>query len=84
MKTEWLKQEESGNTYGAKGGFIMFKRKIITLSAIMIAGLMTFQANVLADAVEEKPYLSLGADLSTDQKSKVLELLDVDESTRSV
>ena len=57
----------------------MFKRKIITLSAIMIAGLMTFQANVLADAVEEKPYLSLGADLSTDQKSKVLELLDVDE-----
>ena len=57
----------------------MFKRKIITLSAIMIAGLMTFQANVLADAVEEKPYLSLGADLSKDQKSKVLELLDVDE-----
>lgn len=57
----------------------MFKRKIITLSAIMIAGLMTFQTNVLADAVEEKPYLSLGADLSTDQKSKVLELLDVDE-----
>ena len=57
----------------------MFKRKIITLSAIMIAGLMTFQANVSADAVEEKPYLSLGADLSTDQKSKVLELLDVDE-----
>ena len=45
----------------------------------MIAGLMTFQANVSADAVEEKPYLSLGADLSTDQKSKVLELLDVDE-----
>ena len=40
---------------------------------------MTFQANVSADAVEEKPYLSLGADLSTDQKSKVLELLDVDE-----
>ncbi len=35
----------------------MFKRKIITLSAIMIAGLMTFQANVWADAVEEKPYL---------------------------
>ena len=57
----------------------MFKRKIITLSAIMIAGLMTFQANVSADAVEEKPYLSLGADLSKDQKSKVLELLDVDE-----
>ena len=40
---------------------------------------MTFQANVSADAVEEKPYLSLGADLSKNQKSKVLELLDVDE-----
>ena len=48
----------------------MFKRKIITLSAIMIAGLMTFQANVSADAVEEKPYLSLGADLSTDSNSE--------------
>ena len=57
----------------------MFKRKLIALSAIMIAGLMTFQANVSADAVEEKPYLSLGADLTASQKSKVLELLDVDE-----
>lgn len=57
----------------------MFKRKIITLSAIMIAGLMAFQVRVSADAVEEKPYLSLGADLNKDQKKKVLELLDVDE-----
>ena len=57
----------------------MFKRKLITLSAIMIAGLMAFQVRVSADAVEEKPYLSLGADLSKDQKKKVLELLDVDE-----
>ena len=57
----------------------MFKRKLITLSAIMIAGLMAFQVRVSADAVEETPYLSLGADLSKDQKKKVLELLDVDE-----
>ena len=57
----------------------MFKRKLITLSAIMIAGLMAFQVRVSADAVEEKPYLSLGADLNKDQKKKVLELLDVDE-----
>lgn len=57
----------------------MFKRKLIALSAIMIAGLMIFQTNVSADAVEEKPYLSLGADLTTKEKSKVLELLDVKE-----
>ena len=58
----------------------MFKKKLVALSAIMIAGLMTFQANVSADAVEEKPYLSLGADLSASQKSKVLELLGVKEN----
>ena len=57
----------------------MFKRKLIALSAIMIAGLMIFQTNVSADAVEGKPYLSLGADLTPSQKSKVLELLDVKE-----
>ena len=58
---------------------IMFKKKLIALSAIMIAGLMTFQTNVHADAVEEKPYLSLGADLTAKEKKKVLELLDVKE-----
>lgn len=57
----------------------MFKKKLIALSAMLIAGLLTFQANVSADAVEEKPYLSLGADLTDSQKSKVLELLDVKE-----
>ena len=59
----------------------MFKKKLVALSAIMIVGLMTFQANVSADAVEEKPYLSLGADLSASQKSKVLELLGVNISS---
>lgn len=58
----------------------MFKKKLIALSAIMIAGLMAFQMNVSADAVEAKPYLSLGADLTPDQKSKVLELLGVKEN----
>ncbi len=57
----------------------MFKKKLIALSAMLIAGLLTFQANVSADAVEEKPYLALGADLTDSQKSKVLELLDVKE-----
>lgn len=58
----------------------MFKKKLIAVAAIMVAGLMVFQTNVSADAVEEKPYLSLGADLTTDQKSKVLELLGVKEN----
>ena len=57
----------------------MFRKKLIALSAMLIAGLLVFQANVSADAVEEKPYLSLGADLTDTQKSKVLELLDVKE-----
>lgn len=57
----------------------MFRKKLIALSAMLIAGLLTFQANVSADAVEEKPYLALGADLTASQKSKVLELLDVKE-----
>lgn len=58
----------------------MFKKKLLALSAIMIAGLMAFQANAFADAVEEKPYLALGADLTSDQKSTVLELLGVKEN----
>ena len=54
---------------------MMFRKKLIALSAMLIAGLLVFQANVSADAIEEKPYLSLGAT----QKRKVLELLDVKE-----
>ena len=56
---------------------MMFRKKLIALSAMLIAGLLVFQANVSADAIEEKPYLSLGADLTATQKRKVLELLDV-------
>lgn len=58
---------------------MMFRKKLIALSAMLIAGLLAFQANVSADAIEEKPYLSLGADLTATQKRKVLELLDVKE-----
>ena len=58
---------------------MMFRKKLIALSAMLIAGLLGFQANVSADAIEEKPYLSLGADLTATQKRKVLELLDVKE-----
>ena len=58
---------------------MMFRKKLIALSAMLIADLLVFQANVSADAIEEKPYLSLGADLTATQKRKVLELLDVKE-----
>ncbi|MFQ9748482.1 MAG: hypothetical protein ACLRYY_05725 [Anaerobutyricum soehngenii] len=54
----------------------MFKKKLVALSAIMIAGLMTFQANVSADAVEEKPYLSLGADLVPVRRVKCSNFLE--------
>ena len=50
---------------------MMFRKKLIALSAMLIAGLLVFQANVSADAIEEKPYLSLGADLTATQKRKV-------------
>ena len=56
---------------------MMFRKKLIALSAMLIAGLLVFQANVSADAIEEKPYLSLGADLTATQKRIVLVLLDV-------
>lgn len=48
----------------------------VTVTALSV--LMILPANVSADAVE-KPYLSLGADLSAKEKATVLDLLDVDE-----
>ena len=53
---------------------MMFRKKLIALSAMLIAGLLVFQANVSADAIEEKPYLSLGADLTANQKRKLLDV----------
>lgn len=49
------------------------------LSVVIIAGTVLPGFSVSADAVTEKPYLSLGADLTASEKEKVLELLGVDE-----
>jgi len=47
------------------------------MSVMLISSLIPGQ-RVLADSVEEKPYLSLGADLNETEKKTVLELLEVD------
>lgn len=55
------------------------KRKIaFLLIIVMMAGICVPGRFVLADGVEEKPYLSLGADLKQSEKQKVYELLGVD------
>lgn len=46
---------------------------------VMLAGTILPGVAVSADAVTEKPYLSLGADLNRSEKAKVLELLGIDE-----
>lgn len=56
------------------------KKKIIALTTLAIAGTVLCQNPVLADGVEEKPYLSLGADLNQKEKATVLELLGVEEN----
>lgn len=58
----------------------MMKKKIMTLSIMALTGTILFQTNVFADGVEEKPYLSLGADLNNSERKTVLELLGVDEN----
>ena len=50
------------------------------LTAVMMAGTLVPGLNVAADSVEDKPYLSLGADLKASEKEKVYELLGVDEN----
>jgi uncharacterized protein YpuA (DUF1002 family) len=45
----------------------------------MVAGIILPGITSSADAVTEKPYLSLGADLSASEKEKVLDLLGIDE-----
>lgn len=54
------------------------KRGLTGMTAAALAVMLIVPANVKADAVE-KPYLSLGADLSAKEKATVLDLLDVDE-----
>ncbi|MCI6858512.1 MAG: DUF1002 domain-containing protein [Eubacterium sp.] len=55
------------------------KKMTAVLLAAMTAILCMGPVNVSADAVAEKPYLSLGADLNAKEKKTVLDLLDVDE-----
>jgi len=48
---------------------------LVMLACCMVPGQKTF-----ADSIEEKPYLSLGADLNETEKNTVLELLGVDKT----
>ena len=50
------------------------------MMAVILAGTIVPVASVSADAVTEKTYLSLGADLNDSERAKVLELLGIDES----
>lgn len=58
------------------------KKKIMTAALVLAVGLFP-AAGVKADTVEVKPYISLGADLSSQQKDKVLALLGVPEEELS-
>ena len=55
------------------------KKRMITFSALAMAGLLLCQTPVWADGVEQ-PYLSLGADLNREEKQTVLRLLGVEEA----
>ena len=56
------------------------KGAAITLSAVMALGMLAVPAMASAkDAVLNKPYVSLGADLDGNQRATVLELLGVTE-----
>lgn len=64
-------------------GKIMKNYKKIT--AFMVTGITMMMTvlspmSVYADRVDEKPYISLGADLTTEQRATVLGLMDVKES----
>ncbi|MDD3338279.1 MAG: DUF1002 domain-containing protein [Lachnospiraceae bacterium] len=59
----------------------MKKRGIAVLMTAVVAVTTLFAPmTVMADRVDNKPYISLGADLTADQKSSVLNLLGVKES----
>lgn len=51
----------------------------ILATAMAITTVLT-PVTAFADRVDDKPYLSLGADLTEEQKATVLDLLDVEES----
>ncbi len=54
------------------------KKRIGLLLLLFVAAVSAGRLTVRADAVEERPYLSLGADLSAEEEKKVLSLLGVD------
>lgn len=61
----------------------MRKKMIVSVMAAALAGvtaILSCQTNVFADAAAEKPYLSLGADLTSEEKKTVLGLLNIEES----
>lgn len=55
------------------------KKRMIAMTALALAGTLLCHNAVLADGVPERPYLSLGADLSQKEKETVLELLGVEK-----
>lgn len=60
----------------------MIRKSIKKKLAALLAVVMVFSASgvsAVADAVTDKPYLALGADLKADEKTKVLSLLDIAE-----
>lgn len=61
-----------------KGKSMSKKRIAGILSAAMLAAAVLTPVTVLADRVEDKPYLSLGADLNEEEKATVLQLLEVE------
>lgn len=70
---------KTGNNESNKGEKSMNKKRIagILCAAVMAAAVLT-PVTALADRVEDKPYLSLGADLNEEEKATVLKLLEVD------
>ena len=54
------------------------KKRIGLLLLLFVAAVSAGRLTVRADAVEERPYLSLGADLSAEEEKKVLSRLGVD------
>lgn len=58
---------------------IILRKKLMTFAALAFTASMVFGTQVFADAVFEKSYLALGADLKASEKKEVLKLLGVDE-----
>lgn len=67
-----------GTLQEVKGMKVIMKKRI----ACLMTAVMVFASSlaVSADAVSEKPYLSLGADLKVSEKEIVLDLLGVDSN----